>query len=84
MARSCKAVLQGHVTNESHYISTTRVSIATKIDRILTYFDGLLLIYSLDPLITCGFARSGDKLKALYLYYHNTYGHQTWQGDDIP
>ena len=54
---------------------------ATKLDSDVTYLDGqLLLIYSRDP---CGLARSRDKLKA-YLYYHNSYGHQTWQGDDIP
>ena len=27
-------VLQGHVTRESHYMSTTRVSITTKLDRL--------------------------------------------------
>ena len=45
-------VLQVHLTNESHYISTTRVSMATKRDRIVTYLDGLLLIYSPEALIT--------------------------------
>ena len=25
-----------------------------------------------------------DKLKSLYLYYHNAYGHQTWQDGDLP
>ena len=23
-------------------------------------------------------------LKSLYLHYHNAYGHQTWQGNDLP
>ena len=27
---------------------------------------------------------SRDKLKTLYLQYHNAYGHNTYQGDDIP
>ena len=45
-------VLQGHVITKSHYISTTRVFMASKLDRIVTYLDGLLLIYSPDPLIT--------------------------------
>ena len=29
---------------------------------------------------TRGNMRSSDKLKMLYLHYHNTYGYQTWQG----
>ena len=27
---------------------------------------------------------SRDKLKTLYLQYHNAYVHNTYQGDDIP
>ena len=46
-----RVVLQGHVTNESHYMSTNRVSIATKLDRIVTYLNDFLMIHSLDPLI---------------------------------
>ena len=34
--------LKDHVTNESHYIFTTTVSMATKIERMVTYLDGLL------------------------------------------
>ena len=45
-------VLQYHVTNESHWISTTRVSMSTKRDRIVTNIDGILLICSSDPLIS--------------------------------
>ena len=45
-------VLQGNVTNENHYISTTRVTIATKLGRMITYFDGLLPITSHDTLIS--------------------------------
>ena len=43
---------QSHVTNKSHYISTTRFSMVTKLDRMATYLDVFLLIYSPDPLIT--------------------------------
>ena len=50
--RSNHGVLQNHVTNESYYISTTTVSMATTFYRIATYLDRLLLIYSPDPLIT--------------------------------
>ena len=27
-------------------------------------------------------ARWGDKLKSLYIHYHNAYGYQTWQGEE--
>ena len=43
-------VLQGHLTNENHYISTTRLPITTKFDRMVTYLDGLLLKKLKDPL----------------------------------
>ena len=46
-------VLQDHLINESHYISIIRVYMATKLDRIVTYLDGLLLLYTSDSLITC-------------------------------
>ena len=29
---------------------------------------------------TCGHVKLRDKLKTFYLHYHNTFGHQTWQG----
>ena len=31
-----------------------------------------------------GLVRSRDKLKPLYLHYHSTYGHQTWQDGNLP
>ena len=31
-----------------------------------------------------GLARSRDKLKPLYLHYHNAYDHKTWHGGDLP
>ena len=34
--------LQGHITNKNVYISNTRVSIATKLGRMITYLDGFL------------------------------------------
>ena len=113
---------QNHVTNLK-YISTTRVSLATKLGKMVTCFDKLLPIKSYDPLIpwSCeitwhtktitsplpqclwppnltswwltlrgsypqrystiwsrGLTRSLDKLKQLYLYYHDAYCHQTW------
>ena len=44
--------LQGHVTNKNHYISITRVPLATKLDKMMTPLDGLLPIMSHDPSIT--------------------------------
>ena len=44
---------QDHVTNGKHRPSTTRVPMATKLGRMITYLDGLLPIKSHDPLITC-------------------------------
>ena len=37
-------VLQDNVTNQRHYVSTTIVSMATKICRMVAYLDGLLPI----------------------------------------
>ena len=45
------AVLQDHVTNKNHYISITRVPVATKIGKMMTSLDGILPT-SHDPLIT--------------------------------
>ena len=45
-------VLQGHVTKKAHYISTTRVPMATKLGRMVIYLDGILSLKSKNPLIT--------------------------------
>ena len=45
-------VLQSHVTNKNHHISVTRVSMATKLGRMIPSLDGLLPIMLHDPLIT--------------------------------
>ena len=44
-------VLRDHVTNQTHFMPTTKVPIATKLGRMVTYFDGLLLPIKYDPLI---------------------------------
>ena len=54
---------------------------ATKRGR-MTYLESLLLLKSPDPLIIWSCLH--DELKSLYLYYYNTYDHETWQGGDIP
>ena len=43
---------QDHVKNLKHYISTTRVPLATKLGRMITYFNRLLPIKSYDPTLT--------------------------------
>ena len=45
-------VLQGHVANKNRHISITRVSMATKLGRMIASLDGLPPIMSHDPLIT--------------------------------
>ena len=52
--------------------------IATKLDRMVTHLEWPLSIKSHDHIITAyNLARSLDKLKSLYIHYHNAYGHQT-------
>ena len=45
-------VLQGQVANKNHHISITRVSVATKLGRMIASLDGILAIMSHDPSIT--------------------------------
>ena len=44
-------VLQGHMENKNHHISVTRVSIETKLGRMIASLNGLLPIMSHDTLI---------------------------------
>ena len=52
-------LLQIHVTNENHFISTNRVLIP------ITFW-------------LRGLTKSRDKLKLLYLHWHDVYDRQTW------
>ena len=45
-------VLQGHVANKNHHMSITRVSMATKLGRMIASIDRLVPIMSHDLLIT--------------------------------
>ena len=60
-------VLGDHVTNYKH-ISTATVPMATKLGRVVTHLQELLVIMLL-YLWLSGLARSRDKLKALYPHY---------------
>ena len=70
-------VLQVHVTSKSHYTSTTRVLMATKLGSMMTYLDGLLPIKSHDPVISW-LCEISWPTKTIYLQYHSAYGHQIW------
>ena len=78
--------VQGHVTNKNPYISTTAVSMATKIGRMITCLDGFLPVNLHDPITLSSrcLVKSCDKLKPSYLQYQSPYGHQTWQDGDLP
>ena len=73
-ARFCKVTwpndhvdFQGHVINKSQYVSLTSILITTKLGRVVTYLEGFL------PIKSRGLTRSHDRLKPLYLHYHNAY-----------
>ena len=42
-------ILQGHVTNENYYISTIRLTMATKLGRMVTYLDRVSTLKVTDP-----------------------------------
>ena len=52
--------------NGLHYILIMIVFMVTKLIKLMTYHEGLLTIMLLHP-----FARSREKLKPLYLHYHD-------------
>ena len=51
---------------------------ATKHDKVVTHRDGFPVINLYNSLNMC----SRDKLKTLYLHYHNAYGHKTYQAGE--
>ena len=69
---SVHVVLQCHLANKNHYISSTRV------DSMVTYFERLLTIKSFYALITWSCKVTWQK-NYLYLYYKSAYRKQTWQ-----
>ena len=65
----------GLVTNVRPYACTCVISMTTKLDKVVTCdggFEGHLLIMW-----------SRDKRKNIYLNFHDTYGHQTWQSGNL-
>ena len=75
-------VLQDHVIHYSHYIFTTKVLIATKLDRMVTKLEGFLPT-SFGPLITWSWEIAWQT-KTIYLHYHNAYGQKAWQDGVLP
>ena len=75
-------VLRDHVRKWNHYISSIKAPMATKLGRMVTYLDFLLLIKSHDPLIMWS-CKIMWKLKSFYLHYHSAYGHRTWQDGNL-
>ena len=57
-------VLQNHLINKNHHISTDRVPLATKLGGMITYLNGFQPIKSHDPLSRDLF-RPREKLKPL-------------------
>ena len=70
-------VLQNHVTNQSHYISTTMMPMTTKPGRGATYHEGLPI--KLHGYIITWSCEITDKLKS-YIHCHNTCGNHTLAG----
>ena len=70
-------VMQGHVTNKNCYIFPTREPYGYKPGRMTTQLDEFLHVKSLSPFDYVVLRDHVTKLKPLYLFYHNIYGHQT-------
>ena len=70
-------VSRKHVTNKNHYVSITRVPMATKLGRVVTCNDGFLPIKPHDPLITwC--CKITLQTKIFFLHFHSAHSYQTW------
>ena len=68
-------VLQSHVTNGYHYTSTTRVPMAAKLGRMVTYFERLLTIKYFYALITWSCKVMWQK--SLYIHNQSPYVYKT-------
>ena len=64
------------------FIFTTAMPRATKLDKMVTYHDGVSPIKSHD-LWSHRLSKSRDKLKT-HLHYHSAYGQQIWQDRNLP
>ena len=76
-------VLQSHVRNKNHYISSTRVPMATKRGTMVAYFERLLTIKSFYALITW-FCKVTWQTKIIIYPQPDYPWLQTWQNDNWP
>ena len=53
--------------------------IETKVDRVLTYLDGIPAY-----IFTWRFDHMISNLKSLHLHYHSAYSNQIWQAGNLP
>ena len=76
---SCKI----NVINEHHYITTTKMLMAAKLGRMITYLDGLLPTMSHDPLImhSCEITW---QIKTVISQLLQCLWPPAWQGADLP
>ena len=72
--------LQSHVTKENHYISTTRVPIATKLVKMVDPLDGLPPIKSHDLLIS---SSREIMWQAKTITSPLSQAHETWCNGDL-
>ena len=77
--KSCYLCSSGFMTNVRSYICTSAISMTTKLDRVVTCVGRTPASRPCDLLIMW----SRDKRKKLYLNFHNTYCHQTWQSANL-
>ena len=76
-------VLEDNVTKQNHNILHTKVPMTTKLDRIVTYFEGLLPIKSFDA-FTIWLVKSHEQTKPLHLHYYSSYSYQNLREADLP
>ena len=72
-------ILQGHVTNQTRYISTTTRPMIIKFGKVVSYYGWLPCITSSNPRKKSGHMRSHDTLNIWYLCYHKACG----EGSDL-
>ena len=73
----CDYVVMWHM--QKKYICFSITPMATTLGRVVAYVRKTPPTKVRDLLMT----HSHKKCKRLYLHFHNTYGYQTWQSDDL-
>ena len=76
-------VLQSHMTNKNHYISSTSMPMATKLGRMVAYFERILTIRSFYVLIMWSCKVTWQTKIIIYPQPECLWLH-TWQNDNLP